>query len=216
MITEKEKPVKKASGGEFIGREATYPSVGEAVAASSSWAGGRSLGSRQRRGSGAVTINSQLGCSAYVWLHTGIAVQMRVTCLDLFPFWKFSSRITVALLTITNSFQRSNFRKMQRAAECLTKSHLVSEGCLFSDMSLSLKQTRKIPMPVDRCRKALLQAVSETSPCRISKVKVSRSPTALSELWEIFCSLDFTLTLFVGGGEASQAVRRPDTPLGHI
>lgn len=28
MITEKEKPVKKASSGEFIGREATYPSVG--------------------------------------------------------------------------------------------------------------------------------------------------------------------------------------------
>lgn len=202
MITEKEKPVKKASSGEFIGWEATYPSVGGSSGCKlfmSRWA--RSLGPTR----GEAQEWSPLILSWGVLLTFGF---IRHCSPDeshmlgsLLPLWKFSSRITVALLTITNSFQRSNFRKMQRAAECLTKPHLVSEGCLFSDMSLSLKQTRRIPMPVDRCRKALLQEVSEASPCRISKVKVG--PVSHCTEWAVggFLFSDFTLLPYLSGEE---------------
>lgn len=68
---------------------------------------------------------------------TCFMVQMRVTCLHLFsPLCKFSFRITITLLTTTSNFQRNAFRKMQSAAERLTKSIrfqkvFVSQMCLL-------------------------------------------------------------------------------------
>ena len=95
----------------------------------------------------------------------------------------------------------------------LDQTHLISEACLFSDVSLSLKQTIKIPMPADRGGKALLKAVSETSPCRTSKVKVgpashcTERPVEGSLTSHFYLSI-YLLPFYIEGGEASQAVWR--------
>lgn len=109
---------RKPVVGSLLEEKPLIPLWGGEVTASSSWASGPEVWVPPRC-LGAVMINSQLGCPAYVWLH--MASDENRMLGSLLPFWKFSSRNMVTLFTTTTSFQRSTFRKMQRAGECLTK-----------------------------------------------------------------------------------------------